>query len=182
MQKIPISGGPHTGKTTLFNALRTEYPQAYFLEEPAEKVIASELRKVEDSQSYIGIFPWNNYRRFARLAIDQSLELEGSLPADSDPVFQDRSLIDNIGYGKLNGYEDLIPEVQRHIEVANYAFAFFCEPVGDYTATLIRRETPAEAQRTHAYLSEAYEESGVEVVHLPPVSVEDRLAIIRDIL
>ena len=35
MRKIPISGGPHSGKTTLLNALRKEYPAAHFLEEPA---------------------------------------------------------------------------------------------------------------------------------------------------
>src|SRR5688500_11159165 len=120
MRKIPISGGPHTGKTTLLNALRETYPDAYFVEATAERVIDRELAQEESRQSYQGIFPWNKYPRFARLVIDASVELESAIPDDADIVFQDRSLIDNIGYGRLFEYEDLIPGLKRRIEAANY--------------------------------------------------------------
>lgn len=186
MRKIPISGGPHTGKTTLLNALKLEYPEACFVEEPAERVIAAELKREEEGQSYQGTFPWNNYPAFARLVVDESLTLEAAIPPDADIVFQDRSLVDNIGYGRLNGYEDLIEEVELHTRLARYAFALFCEPVGTYTQTVVRRETLEEAQTTHQHLSVAYRESGLSVVHLPAVSTEvavnteARLAIVRE--
>lgn len=182
MRKVPISGGPHTGKTTLLNALRIEYPDAYFVEEPAERVIADQLKREENSQSYTGIFPWNNYPAFARLAINESLMLEADTPDDIELVFQDRSLVDNIGYGRLNGYHDLIPEIEERIRLARYTLALFCEPVGQYTPTLIRRESPEEAQRTHEYLSTAYDESELTVVHLPAISVADRLQVVRGVV
>ena len=179
MLKIPISGGPHTGKTTLLNALQETYPEAYFVDEAAERVISAELLKEERSQSYQGIFPWNHYPEFAKLAIQESVELEANIPEDANLVFQDRGLIDNVGYSRLNDCEHTIPEIVGLIQAANYAFALFCKPVGEYTTTLVRRETPEQAQRTHEYLAEAYDQSGIEVLHLPAVSVEERLEIIR---
>ena len=182
MRKIPISGGPHAGKTTLLNALREEYPDAHFLEEPAERVIGRELAREEAEQAYTGTFPWNNYAAFSRLVLDASIELEAAIPSDADLVFQDRSIIDNIGYNKLNGLSDLLPEIAERIDVANYAFALFCQPVGTYTPTVIRRETPEDAQRTHEFLAEAYDNSGLMVVHLPAVTVPDRLQLIREVI
>lgn len=182
MRKIPISGGPHAGKTTLLNALRAEYPDAYFVEEPAKKVIAAELAREEREQAYRGTFPWNNYKAFSRLVLNASVELEAAIPSVADLVFQDRSIIDNVGYNKLNELYELLPEITERIEAANYAFALFCQPVGTYTLTVIRRETPEEAQLTHEALADAYDNSGLMVVHLPAVTVPERLNLIREVL
>jgi predicted ATPase len=114
MRKIPISGGPHTGKTTLFNALRAEFPDAHFLSEPAGIVMDREMQKERETEGYSGVFPWNNYPEFARLVINQSVELESNIPPGTDLVFQDRSLIDNIGYGRLLKFTELLPELEIH--------------------------------------------------------------------
>lgn len=182
MRKIPISGGPHSGKTTLLNALREEYPDAHFVEEPAEKVIAEQLAFDESGPGAVGIFPWTNYQQFAGLVVTASVELEAAIPADADLVFQDRSLIDNIGYNRLNNYVNWINHTRKLVKAANYSLAFFCEPVGTYTATVIRRETPEEAARTHQYLSTAYEESGLQVIHLPAIPVPDRIQLIKEVI
>jgi predicted ATPase len=182
MHKIPISGGPHTGKTTLFNALRAEFADAYFLAEPASIVMDREMKKEQGTPGYSGVFPWNNYPAFARLVIDRSVELERSIPPGTDIVFQDRSLIDNIGYGRLLRYTDLLPELQRHIEAAQYTCVLFCAPVGTYTQTEVRWETSEEALRTHQFLAVAHDGCGVPVLHLPSVPTEERLAIIRTTL
>jgi predicted ATPase len=182
MQKIPISGGPHSGKTTLLEALKVEFPDAYFVPEPAETVITRELAKQAIDASYEPIVPWIDYTTFGPAVADESEILEGQIPSSADLVFQDRSLIDTIGYCKLNKLDRFIPEVQRRVNLARYAFALFCEPVGDYTATEIRRETAAEAQLTHDYLGRAYDQSGIPIVHLPAVSVAERLMIIRTAL
>ena len=64
-----------------------------------------EMKKEQGTEGYAGVFPWNNYPAFARLVIDQSVELEASIPPGTDLVFQDRSLIDNVGYG--HGYSSI---------------------------------------------------------------------------
>jgi predicted ATPase len=181
MLKIPISGGPHTGKTSLLNALHEEYPNAFFVEEAAERVIASEIEKEEASQDYEGIFPWgNNYPAFADRIFKETAELESTIPKDSELVFLDRSWIDQIGYCALNWHTGQIPKIKNEVRRANYSLALFCEPVGKYTQTLIRRESPEEAQEIHRHLAKAYDESGIETVHLPAVSVKSRLEIIRN--
>lgn len=179
MIKIPISGGPHTGKTTLIEALRGEFPEAHFVPEPAETVITRELAKQALNPDYIPVAPWIDYTTFGPAVADESTKLEADVPNDANLVFQDRSLIDTIAYAQLNGFEEFVPEVERRVRLANYAFALFCEPVGTYTATDVRRETDEEARQTHEYLARAYEASGIRVVHLPAVSVQERISIVR---
>ncbi len=179
MRKIPISGGPHSGKTTLLEALGTEFEGAYFVAEPAERVITRELARQTGDPTYTPNVPWLDYSKFGPEVADESVLLEADIPNDADLVFQDRSLIDTIAYCRLNDFESFIPEVERRIKVAGYALALFCEPVGIYTATDVRRETAEEAQRTHDFLAEAYDKSGITVIHLPAVPVPERIDIIR---
>jgi len=183
MRKIPISGGPHSGKTTLFEALKLEFPDAYFVAEPAEAVISRELARKAAANaaglSYDPIVPWIDYTKFALVVVNKSESLEATIPRDADIVFQDRSLIDNIGYARLNGFDSFIPTIQQKAHMARYVLSFFCEPVGTYTMTDIRRETPEQARTTHDYLARAYDEFDVPVVHLPAVSVAERIEIIR---
>lgn len=180
MRKIPISGGPHSGKTTLLEALRGEFEGAYFVAEPAERVITRELGKQAEDATYTPNVPWIDYSKFGPEVADESVSLEADTPDSADLVFQDRSLIDTIAYCRLNGFDSFIPEVERRIKVARYSLALFCEPVGTYTATEVRRETAEEAQRTHDFLAEAYDHSGITVIHLPAVPVPERLSIVRN--
>jgi predicted ATPase len=179
MRKIPISGGPHTGKSTLLKALRDEFNYADFVPEPAERVITRELAKQAKDATYTPNVPWLDYSKFGLEVADESVRLEARIPDSVDLVFQDRCQIDNIAYFRLNGFESFIPEVERRIEVARYSFALFCEPVGTYTTTEVRRETEEEARRTHDFLAEAYDHAGITVIHLPAVPVPERLSIIR---
>jgi predicted ATPase len=183
VRKIPISGGPHTGKTTLVEALRSEFTEAYFVPEPAETVISRELAKQALNPDYIPIVPWIDYSLFAPEVAKESLALEADIPSESELVFQDRSLIDTVAYCRLNGLEDdFVPGIKNQILLANYAIALFCEPVGIYTATDVRRETAEEAKRTHDFLAQAYDESGIQVIHLPAVPVPERIELIRSAL
>lgn len=178
MLKIALSGGPHSGKTTTMEALRAEYPEAYFVEEAAECVIERELGKQKKNPDYEPIMPVTHYPIFQPLVLKKAVELEQAIPEDKDVVFLDRSLVDHIGYCRLNNLEERVPEIESHIEVANYAFAFFCEPVGEYQQTAVRREDPEQAKATHDQISLAYDLSEVPVVHLPAVTVQERLQII----
>ena len=182
MQKVPISGGPGTGKTTLISEIPTIFPDAYIVPEPAEMVITAELAKVEEDAGYIPAVPWIDYSRFGPKVVEKSEQLEDEIPADAELVLQDRSLIDTVAYCRIEGFEKFIPTVLSKVAVAGYAFAFFCEPVGEYTSSDVRHEDREKALYTHQQLQRAYSESGLNVVGLPPVSVEQRLQIIREFI
>jgi predicted ATPase len=182
MRKIPLSGGPHSGKTTLFRALQERYPDAYFIPEPATEIIEHEQSLKLADDSHVLNVPWLDYKRFGPTVMKKSVELESQIPLDADLVFQDRSLIDTIAYARLNNFDNLVPQVQRRVAAANYAFAFFCEPVGEYAMTHVRQETSNEALLTHDYLRRAYDESGIPIVELPNIPVADRLTIVHRVI
>lgn len=180
MYKIPIGGGPHAGKSTLVKAVQEIYPKAYIVEEPAERVIKREQAREIEEPGYKGIYPVSNYPAFLPLVIAESLKLEASIPNDVDLAIQDRSLIDNIGYGTYYQYETMIPMLRRYIEAARYTIALYCDPVGKYHATEVRHETAVEATLIHRHLAAAYDNSGVPIVHLPDFGFENRLEMVID--
>lgn len=183
MHKIPISGGPHTGKTTLHNKLKETRPDFYFVPEPAEIVINRELQKQKRNPNYIPKIPSIDYRKFCPLVIEESLKLEAEIPKDTKIAILDRSLFDTLGYCRLNSTEEFIPKINKAIKLAGYTVAIFCAPVGNYNITTTRRETAEEALITHQFLSEAYEQSRLPIIHLPPTEkVEERLAILEQAL
>ncbi len=177
MRKVIITGGPNTGKTDLLYAIRKKQPEYTFVAEPATIIIEAEHEKERSRQGYVGIFPWNNYAAFGPKVIAKSLELEGNVESDSDLVVLDRSLIDTVAYARLNDCNQLLPELYEHINAANYQKAFLCDFVGKYTRNRIRTESFAEAQIIQQELQVAYKESGIDVVQMPSVSIEERIQI-----
>lgn len=178
MRKVILSGGPHTGKTTLMNGLRRELTTGvHFVPEPAEILITEELEKEARQPGYNGVFPTTRYSEFVSLVIAKSVELEESIPSGTRTAILDRSLIDNIGYARLNGQEQLVPDILRLVTEAQYSTALICDFVGEYTQTAVRPESWEFAQAIHEHLLDAYYEAGIKVVHLPAVDVESRLVL-----
>ncbi len=181
-EKIPISGGPHTGKTTLLEALRVQFPDAHFVPEPATNVITRELETERANPSHKPRVPWVDYRQFGPLVAEESEVLESDIPEAATIAFQDRSLIDTIAYSRLNNFDEFVPEVSRRVAIARYSFALICQPVGEYTTTTVRRETQDEALQTHLEIERAYNESGIEVISIPAISTNERVALITEVL
>lgn len=180
MHKVILSGGPHTGKTTLMNGLRQEsMAGVHFVPEPAELLITEELEKEVRQSGYKGVFPTTRYSEFVGLVVAKSVELEDAIPSGISTAILDRSLIDNIGYARLNRQEHLVPDIQRLVTAAQYSVALICDFVGEYTQTAVRPESWEFAQDIHEHLLEAYVESDVKVVHLPAIDIESRLALAR---
>ncbi len=166
--KILISGGPHTGKTTLFEAVRSTFgEQATYVEEPATTVIKS-----------IGNAVINDPEEFCRRCIDVSLEQEDLASKKAQIMIQDRSLVDTVAYARRDGCENLIPGLMGLIAAANYSSVFFCDPVGDYATTEARHEDQETAMKTHGMLQEAYEDTGMPMIKIPPVSVGARVELV----
>ncbi len=181
-KRIIVTGPPNSGKTTFFEGLRVIYPEAPFMPEPATCVIEEELSKEETDPNYEGRLPERDYRRFAPLVIAKSLELELAVSLDAHFTIQDRSLVDTVGYARLNGCFDLVSGVQKLIAEAGYTAALMCSFVGKYETTRTRMENLEKAQQTQAYLLEAYEESGIAIIQIPPVSQSERLSIARGVI
>jgi predicted ATPase len=179
MHKIIISGGPSTGKSTTFEMLKEEYPEAHFVPEPAELVIRRELGKQKHDPNYDPILPTFHYPAFSRLNLDQSERLEADVPENSALTFYDRSVLDDKGYGRHYGFEEYIPEIDDRFKAIGFKAVFFCESLNIFERNEIRKETEQEGRRIHRRLREVYEESGLEMITLPPVSKEERLEIIR---
>lgn len=182
MQKLVITGGPHTGKTTLLDALKSKYPDYVYVAEPATLVIEAEYQREKSEDGYIGTFPWNNYKEFGPKVIAKSMDLEKGLTAKSEVAILDRSLIDTVAYARLNNCEYLLPDLYKKIEAANYRKAFFCDFVGSYQSDSVRSESFEEAQTTQESLRAAYEETGIEIIEVPSVSVEERIRIFENAL
>lgn len=182
LEKIPISGGPNTGKTTLVNALKERFG-FHIVPEPATIVITSEKRKEVEDQNYKAILPMTNYSGFGPLVIKKSQELELEIPPTTKVAFLDRCLVDTFAYAKLNNCEWLLDQVGSLVALAKYSkLAFFCEPVGEYESTAIREENRDEATQTHEALRDVYAtyEGFEEVVILPRATVERRVDMVID--
>jgi predicted ATPase len=168
MPKIIISGGPHTGKTTLFNSLEQKYGgEAAFVSEPATTVI----------KNLGGTAIVSNPAEFCRQCIDVSILQESLASEKSSIVIQDRSLVDTVAYARRDGCDDLIPRLWHLIGLAEYSQVLFREPVGSYLNTYERYEDEETAQRTHGMLLTAYHEAGIPLVDVPAASVSERVNI-----
>ena len=178
MRRFILTGGPHTGKSTLLEALKIRFPDAYFIPEPATEVISRELIKQQASPDYVPIVPWRDYKLFASLVFEEATTLEQNTPHGVELIFQDRSLIDTIAYFRLNNIADLQEKTWEQANKMNYTAVFFCEPVGSYTATKIRRENSDEASAIQHHLAAVYQDSKLPLFNLPAVSVSQRVEMI----
>lgn len=179
MIKVPFSGGPNSGKSTLIEASGQLYPESHILGEPAANIIPSERAKKEADPEYEAILPATKPLLFDRMVIAKYLEQEATVDGKKGLTFQDRSLWDSVAYCRLAGNEELASVVEKQAKAANYAFAFFCELVGTYTPNGVRSSGAESAAIKHEALREVYEASGLTVITLPPVSLEARLQIVQ---
>ncbi|NTU46380.1 ATP-binding protein [Candidatus Roizmanbacteria bacterium] len=174
MIKIILTGGPHAGKTTLLGELKNKHPEYWYVPEPATIVIQNEQNKETEKPGYTGKFPWNNYAEFGKLVIAESLKLEATIPPEKEVVILDRSLVDTIGYARLNNCEFLLNDLISHAEQAHYSLAFFCRPVGLYAVSHVRKETEVQASQTEQFLKKAYEDMQITTIEIPAYGIQER--------
>ncbi|MCA9348554.1 ATP-binding protein [Candidatus Saccharibacteria bacterium] len=178
--KLVLTGGPHSGKTTLFNQLKEAFPEAHFVPEPAESVILRELDKQAIDPDYTPILPTTDYPSFLPIVVDESLRLE-ALAAGSELVICDRSLVDNLAFIAINAAGDLATRhVSRLAAAARYSFALFLEQLPTYANTPVRRESREFAARialaTHSVYANCF---AGNMADLPAVGLEARAELAR---
>lgn len=181
MHKIIISGGPSTGKSTTFEMLKEEFPEAHFIPEAAEIVIKRELEKGANNPDYKPIMPTENYLPFAKLNLAQHIDHINSIPNDDEYelCFFDRSILDDKAFAAYNRYEKYVPELEARFKSIGFSVVFFCDSLSIFEQTEIRRESPEAGLEIHEGLREVYAEANLPMITLPPVSKEKRIEIIR---
>jgi predicted ATPase len=170
---ILITGGPGSGKSTLID----------YLQEAGFSRSYEAGRGVIQDQMAIGgrALPWNDPDLFAELMLCWELRSYHSAATRMAPVFFDRGIPDIIGYLRLEGRP-----VPAHLHTAARTFryhprVFIAPPWPEiYQQDAERKQSLAEAERTYESMVTTYTEYGYELVHLPRVTVEERVRYVTD--
>jgi predicted ATPase len=167
-----VTGAPSSGKTTLLKAL--EGRGARTVPEAARVYIDEELAR---GRTLEGIR--SNELAFQREVLRRKVRIESALPPE-DVLFLDRGLHDSVAFYRIRGFaEDELSRLRRL--PVRYVRAFLME-LGQFEADYARSESPAEARELEALLEAAYAEAGIEVVRVPWMSVDERLAVMAQFL
>ncbi|CAO3380781.1 AAA family ATPase [Azospirillum argentinense] len=170
---VVITGGPGSGKSTLIDALARE---GYAHSEEAGRAI------IQDQTAIGGpALPWIDPSAFAELMLCWELRSLRLAREQEGTVFFDRGIPDIVGYLRL-----MKRSVPAHLETAARRFryhrtVFVAPPWPEiFAPDAERRQTPAEAEATHAAMVETYGGLGYELVDLPKAPVAERRRFVLD--
>ena len=168
-----VTGGPGSGKSTLIDALRgrgfASMPEAG--------------RAIIRDQVQIGgtALPWADRTMFAELMLGWELRSWHEASALERPVFMDRGVPDVVGYLTLCGLP--VPTyVAAAAEAYRYNRKVFIAPYWEaiFEQDAERQQDQEEAEATGQVMSDTYVRFGYQLVELPRVSVEERVAFVLD--
>lgn len=131
---------------------------------------------IRDQQSIAGLgLPWRDPSLFAELMLAWELRAHRQALAMKGPVFFDRSLVDIIGYLRLND----LPVGQHLLQAVRqlrYHRQVFLLPHWPqiYCNDSERRQDAAEAERTCRVMREVYVEAGYQLIEVPRMSLAQR--------
>ena len=162
-----LTGGPGSGKSSLLAALAQA---GHSTCEEAGRAIIREQQAIGGAG-----LPWRDPKLFAELMLAWELRVHRQALTMKGPVFFDRSLIDVIGYLRLND----LPVGEHLLQAARqlrYQRQVFLLPHWPqiYCNDNERRQGAAEAERTCAVMREVYAEAGYELLEVPPASLAQR--------
>ena len=156
-RKIVITGGPHSGKTTVLERLREMGMQV--IPEVPRMIIEKELAKERENPGYQGILPGKRQEEFNRLVMEKQMELEKR--SSDGIIFLDRSLVDPVAYAEFYGVA-IHPELHSHIQNAGYERVFLMDQVPGMKMDEVRTENDS-GKEVHEKISEVYSRLGFPV-------------------
>ena len=168
-----VTGGPGSGKTSIIEALRS---RGYQCPSEAGRGVIQDQVRIEGPA-----LPWSDRLLFAELMLSWDMRSYHSAQHSSGPIFFDRGVPDVLGYLRLLG----IPAPQ-HVQNAATLFrynpkVFVAPPWREiYGQDRERKQDFDEAIRTYDALLTTYASLKYELVEVPRVSVEDRVAFVLD--
>lgn len=166
-----VTGGPCSGKTTTLELIekmgyRVEY-------EMARRLIDEEIKKGKTLAEIRG----DEYL-FQKRILEMKIDLENSLSKDK-LVFIERGIPDSTAYYEtlcgVNCCNDVF--LKSALDNCWYKKVFLFELL-DYKKDYARVENEQEARMLESTLERNYTELGMEVVRVPPMSVEERIKFI----
>lgn len=168
-----ISGGPGSGKSSLLTALKdlgyTTMPEAG--------------RAIIQDQVLIGgsALPWADRQAFAELMLGWELRSYHEASSLEGPIFFDRGVPDVVGYLRVCGL-DVPAHIQSAAEQFRYNRRVFLAPPWReiFHEDEERKQSWAEAVATFEAMVNTYEALGYEIALLPLISVEERVAFVRE--
>jgi len=166
-----ITGGPGSGKTTLIDALE----EAGFARtvESGRAVIQEQLANGGDA------LPWKDRIAFAEKMLGRDVQSYEAALKHTGPVVFDRGIPDVIGYLRLSGLPVPAHMAKAAKDLRYHARVFIAPPwQAIYAQDAERKQDFDEAQRTYDAMVGTYMEFGYELVELPRVSVEERVAFV----
>jgi predicted ATPase len=166
-----ITGGPSSGKTTLIDELsklgHKTIPEAarVVIDEAIKKGISVEALRADE-------------KKFQ----DEVMRLKGEIEGSYDKnvaTFFDRGIHDTLAYFRFYGFEidDWIKDL---MDGSRYQKVFLLEPLPTFKEDYARTEDHDFAKKLHKLIHDAYTEFEMEPIHVPAMSLEERLKFILD--
>lgn len=169
MKKYIITGGPHSGKSSVLKLLEKQGIQV--MHETARLIILEDQEKKKLDPSYHHLYPWEDQSIFCRRCHERQLEREKELTGDM--AILDRSIIDNLAYAAVEKIE-LAPKIYKDIENAGYEKkVFFLELLPSYKTDRQRKDSEEQVKAVHRELYNVYSDLGFEIISIPVFS-EDK--------
>lgn len=166
-----ITGGPGAGKTTLIEALRAAGHACS--DEAGRRIIKEEVAAGGTA------LPWIDPRAFAERMLAFDIESYQRLRGEKGPVFFDRGIPDVIGYLNLLGLCAPVPTQEAATAHRYNRGVFIASPWHEiFAQDTERKQTFEEAVRTYQSLAKVYTTLGYELIALPLVPVEERVAFV----
>ncbi|MBS4432349.1 ATPase [Pectobacterium punjabense] len=170
-QRIVLTGGPGSGKSTLIDALTQ---RGYTCSTEAGRAI------IQDQLAIGGnALPWGDRAAFAEMMLCWEMRSYHHLDDGNTPCFFDRGLPDIAGY--LSLCELPIP---MHLEEAlrqcrYFEHVFIAPPWREiYAQDTERKQSFEEAVLTYQVMLDTYQKYGYQLWELPRVSVDERVSFI----
>lgn len=170
MKIFAISGGPCTGKTSIIKELAKRGYQT--IPEAAREIATKDKRFIGKTINEI------NRQEFQDEILKHQIKLhEDFLLKNSGLGFSDRGFGDSLAYYRLIGLK-FSNKYSDYIKNFRYKGVFILEPLRFYKTDGLRTETKEEQSKIHDEIMRVYEEMGYDLIKIPQMPVEERIALI----